>query len=539
MRGNRKVSLRTLAAHLCREWRILLLIAVLCGAAAAVYQTVRLWPKTKIEKSETQKNQPTAKEKKTTSFYEEEIRRINSQITTRQEYIADSIYTQLDFSKVGLASVDLFVFLDTDLKPDASGQTEDLSAEEKAALEQAEPEEGTELAEGMEETEGTEPAEGAEEETGGTEEGLEGTEEETEDSSDQEEDTSESLRTTEPQDSTVSLRRRRIIYRAYQRYINNMIDWTELAEKFETEPRYLQELLKVTNENEILGAMTISVRYTDPEGADEILQYVIDALARYPHSDLYEAGNFEIHYKNRIKRYHIDAVNYKLLNRRVSELNSLMQTKDSFQTNINKNRASSSGSSVHALSKKAVLKSAVKYGAAGAAGSLIVAAVLFVFYLLSRSAVLSGREINEVYGFDRIAVMPVKDAGKLRGLDRAAAALDASCLSSSNMKDGCKVADANLKALAEENEQIALIGDCTPERLSEVADLIGEVGTGGYTLRAISDLNSNAASLEALRECSSVVIASEVRKSTYRNTDDLLATVRSYRKPVVGSIVLC
>ena len=357
MRGNRKVSLRTLAAHLCREWRILLLIAVLCGAAAAVYQTVRLWPKTKIEKSETEKSQPTAKEKKTTSFYEEEIRRINSQITTRQEYIADSIYTQLDFSKVGLASVDMFVFLDTDLNPDDSGQTGDLTAEEKAAQEETETAEGTELAEetdGPEQTEGTEQAEGTEEGLEETEEGLEGTEEETEetdDSSEQTEDISESVLITEPQDSTVSLRRRRIIYRAYQRYISNMIDWTELAEKFETEPRYLQELLKVTNENETLGAMTISVRYTDPEGADEILQYVIDALARYPHSDLYEAGNFEIHYKNRIKRYHIDAVNYKLLNRRVSELNSLMQTKDSFQTNINKNRASTSGSSVHALSK--------------------------------------------------------------------------------------------------------------------------------------------------------------------------------------------
>ena len=532
MRGNRKVSLRTLAAHLCREWRILLLIAVLCGAAATVYQTVHLWPKTKIEKSEAQKNQPTAKEKKTTSFYEEEIRRINSQITTRQEYIADSIYTQLDFSKVGLASVDLLIFLDTDLNPDASGQTGDLTAEEKEAQEETEAVEGTEQPEETEETEQPE-------ETERTEERLEETGEETENNSEQAEDTSASVWITEPQDSEVSLRRRRIIYRSYQRYIKNMIDWTELAEKYETEPRYLQELIIVTNANEALGAMTISVRYTDPDGADEILQYVIDAIEKYPHSDLSEVGSFEVRYKNRSKRYHIDTVNYKLLNTRVSELNSLMQTKDSFQTNINKNRGSSSPLSVRALSKKDVLKTAVKYGVAGAAGSLVLAAVLFVFYLLSRSAVLSGRELNDVYGFDRIAVMPVKDIGKLRGFDRAAAAIDACGRTSSNMKDGCKVADVNLKTLTEKDEQIALIGDCTPERLSEVADLISEAGTGQYTLRAISDLNSNAASLEALRECSSVVIAAEVRKSTYRNTDDLLATVRSYRKPVAGSIVLC
>ena len=51
-------------------------------------------------------------------FLRRRLKRINSQISTRQEYIADSIYTQIDFSKVGLASVDFYVFLDTDLHPE-------------------------------------------------------------------------------------------------------------------------------------------------------------------------------------------------------------------------------------------------------------------------------------------------------------------------------------------------------------------------------------------------------------------------------------
>ncbi|MBP3878568.1 MAG: hypothetical protein J6E44_11490, partial [Lachnospiraceae bacterium] len=123
------MSLRTLAAHLCVRWKILLLAAILCGGAAGAYRMYKLWPETKVTKKETEtKAEPTEKEKRTTSFYEEELKRINSQISTRQEYIADSIYTQIDFSKVGLASVDFYVFLDTDLHPELMLQSQAAAA---------------------------------------------------------------------------------------------------------------------------------------------------------------------------------------------------------------------------------------------------------------------------------------------------------------------------------------------------------------------------------------------------------------------------
>ena len=79
------------------------------------------------------------------------------------------------------------------------------------------------------------------------------------------------------------------------------------------------------------------------------------------------------------------------------------------------------------------------------------------------------------------------------------------------------------------------------QALEELAGRLSGLGgdSGSYSVRAISNLNGDASALEALEECSSVVIAAEVPKSTYRNTDDLLATVDAYGKTVAGSIVLC
>ena len=568
MKENRKVSLRTLAAHLCVRWKILLLAAILCGGAAGAYRMYKLWPETQVTKKETEtKAEPTEKEKRTTSFYEEELKRINSQISTRQEYIADSIYTQIDFSKVGLASVDFYVFLDTDLHPELMLQSQAAAAAADtvtAAAGTATAEDGTVTA-----AAGTVTAEdgaaaadtalaeeeiAAEEEIVTEEDGAvtdeEGavTDEEgfvTEDGSTASEDDAAAgeeavaLTLTTGQNN----RRRRLALRAYSRFVNNMIDWTELAEKFNTEPRYLQELVVVTSMKEDLGCMLISVKYTDPEGADEILQYVIDQMEKYPHSEIEEAGSFEIRFKNRASRWHADVSKYKVLNSRVSELNTLMQTKDSFQTNINKNRASvkTNTSSTAARSKKSVLKQGIKYGAAGFAAGICACAALIIIALISRTAVLSGRELNDTYGFRKIAVIPMKDIGSLKGFSRLAAAADSSYRSSRNMEDGLKVANVNLRNMTEDGERIGLIGDCGAEKLEELAGRLSGLGgdSGSYSVRAISNLNGDASALEALEECSSVVIAAEVPKSTYRNTDDLLATVDAYGKTVAGSIVLC
>lgn len=318
-------------------------------------------------------------------------------------------------------------------------------------------------------------------------------------------------------------------------------DLTEAAEALGTKAQLLGELITVTDSNKSDSMITIKVIYPTQEGAKTILDSVVGQV-----SDLYaEAqrtyGEHTFTIANEVSSTIVDTAMYKWSNNRAAEITALINSRKT----LDKNLASGTTTAKKAvtISKKSAVKAAVKRGAIGLLAGIFGALALVALYLIMTGVVLSGRELNRQYSLRRIACIPGRKYGSLKGPDKWVASIDSAYYNHPNRATCVQVANANLETLlgaAGRDAQVAMVGDLSDEYLEKAAaEFTKTARAAGSRVRyyAVPLSSQTPEGVEAIRRCDAAVLVAKAGRSTYKGVGDVLDTAELLGRDVAGSVV--
>ncbi|MEE8885779.1 MAG: hypothetical protein SOI56_04300 [Eubacteriales bacterium] len=330
------------------------------------------------------------------------------------------------------------------------------------------------------------------------------------------------------------------IRNAYDQFVSYGLDWSDVAEEYDTEAVYLQELVSVKESDGASIGIHVTVIYPDEEGASDLLDEVIAQVEAYHDEAAATYGDHEIVVQNRIDTVVSDPDITSVANDRLDELETLINTTNTLNTEIDTLGISDSGADhtdVQTVSMTDVAKKSVGAALAGFAAGIVIWILVGICWLLISGKVFSASELNRQYGLTKVAVIPSLDPRKRKGLDRFFWR-DSEHYYSNTDRDVCfQVADENLSELTEKGMKIALVGDVDQPEMDEIAGKLAETGEG-REITAAGDVLTSPEALKALKEADGILIAARTGRSHYRMVDRILETVGAYKKDVIGSVII-
>ena len=318
-------------------------------------------------------------------------------------------------------------------------------------------------------------------------------------------------------------------------------DLTGAAEALGTRAQLLGELITVTDSNKSDSMITIKVIYPTQEGAKTILDSVVGQV-----SDLYaEAqrsyGEHTFTIANEVSSTIVDTAMYKWSNNRAAEITALINSRKTLDKNLSS--GTTTAKKAVTISKKSAVKAAVKRGAIGLLAGIFGALALVALYLIMTGVVLSGRELNRQYSLRRIACIPGRKYGSLKGPDKWVASIDSAYYNHPNRATCVQVANANLETLlgaAGRDAQVAMVGDLSDEYLEKAAaEFTKTARAAGSRVRyyAVPLSSQTPEGVEAIRRCDAAVLVAKAGRSTYKGVGDVLDTAELLGRDVAGSVV--
>lgn len=319
----------------------------------------------------------------------------------------------------------------------------------------------------------------------------------------------------------------------YTQFMTRGIDYSELASEMNTSPQYVRELLNIAAvDGDVLRAI-VSVNYFDVEGAEKILNYIIQSLeVHYPEA-AEEFGEHRLVFRDRYSQYIADTTTLStIVATRVSEFNNLMKQYNdlkSYQSSLDTSLAEK------AAAPEVSMKTAVKKAVIGFVGGLILSIGIYLLLLLASSRILSARDINSLYGLRKLGVIPKETDKKIKGIDKWILSSELRYQSNPDHEKSFAVADGNVKSVLGEGNRVVIVSDL---EISELDELKEKLSSNDETIvYSIAGDLSEPSARKAFDECDGVVVAARVMKSRYRMMNDLMQEVVHSGKPVLGSIV--
>ncbi|MBR3053269.1 MAG: hypothetical protein IKG59_03985, partial [Firmicutes bacterium] len=498
--------------------RLLLLAGLLCGAVLGGregYSQYKAYQKG-LE-AEAAEAAEAASAPATASQKEQELNMISDRLEEKNRYYTESILGRIDPANEGYASADVIV---------SARPSEVAKMEASAPVANAE---GA-AAPGGQTTEGTQDTEtNAEAET--AENAAPESEESAADGSSESESDAAYIRSKE--------------FNILSFYSNSALynsDLTEAADALGTQARLLRELITVADGNKSDSMITIKVIYPTQEGAKVILDSVLEQVAGLHDEAQKTYGPHTFLIADRVSSTVVDTSMYKWSNNRAAEITALINSRKTLDKNLAS--GTTTAKKVVKVSKRDALKAAVTRGATGLAAGIAGAMILTMLYLILAGIVLSGRELNRQYSLRRIACIPGRKYGSLKGPDKWVASIDAAYYNHPNRATCVQVANANLESILGtkiRETQVAMVGDLADEYLEKTAaEFTKTAKASGSRLRyyAIPFDTQTPEGIEAIRNCDAAVLVAKAGRSTYKGVGDVLDMAELLGKNVAGSIVL-
>lgn len=318
----------------------------------------------------------------------------------------------------------------------------------------------------------------------------------------------------------------------YSTVVKESIDWNPLAEKMEISVTYIPEIIGFAALENFPGYARIGARYKDLEGAEKILQYFTEQLQKGHDAAEEIYGTHEIVLVSEpVSYWRVNSGMFNWLNTRVTEMNNLMNTLDTYKT------ATASLSSVD-TSRGAITKASIKNGIYGFVGGLILYFVVFILWCVAKGKVLSARELNEQYDLAKIAAVPPEDLNEAKGLKKVIHMFGSDYYSNHSVEKSFLLAKENLNALIpNDTEPLGVISDLKKDELKAIVDNIID-GEGHREMVALSNPEKEPGSLAKLRDVKQAVLIARTMTSSYNRLDEILQWLNEHDIAVRGSIVV-
>lgn len=315
--------------------------------------------------------------------------------------------------------------------------------------------------------------------------------------------------------------------------ITTSIDMDTISKEMGIKEGHIYELIGTsTNDYNVLN---ISARYMDREGAEKILQYIIDNMGVQLDELKQAYGDFKLIMVSKDVRTELR--NNMWWNEKADEINKLMTTR----TNLLKNKTNLEAEAETAptkpkLSKKKMLLQGIIYGVAGA----VSCAVVLAAYLLLSGKLLAPSEVNGELGLKDLAYFPQTHLGKrkIKGLTYRFANAGRGLSKDMSYDDYYLIALSELGDNDGKSQKIGLLGDVSRDVLEDLGKALREKDECGNEFVALPALSENVSSRKALDECDSVILVNMIEKSRIKKIRKLMDIIDGREIEVKGSITL-
>ena len=484
----RIVDLKALIRCVLEKWKGILLVALIAAAFFGGLKGFNLYKAYKQGQAQAEVEAAPEEDSQGASKAIE-MRRINKQLDLKNAYFTESIMGDIDPTKEGFASADVIVSIDN--------ETGEVPAQEVQAEEAVQ--------EGAAETASTETQAGT------------------------------------PQEYAKTQNREMTILNFYGNSAVYRMDLTNAAKQLGTTANKLQELISFKYSANKNSFITIKVIYPDQKGAKLILDEVISQLRQMVPEAVEQYGPHTMTVANELDATINDTSMYKWAYNRATEIVQLINSKKTLDKNLSS--GTTTAKKAVTISKKSAVKAAVKRGAIGLLAGIFGALALVALYLIMTGVVLSGRELNRQYSLRRIACIPGRKYGSLKGPDKWVASIDSAYYNHPNRATCVQVANANLETLlgaAGRDAQVAMVGDLSDEYLEKAAaEFTKTARAAGSRVRyyAVPLSSQTPEGVEAIRRCDAAVLVAKAGRSTYKGVGDVLDTAELLGRDVAGSVV--
>lgn len=299
--------------------------------------------------------------------------------------------------------------------------------------------------------------------------------------------------------------------------------------------RYLKELVKIEPDygNNMLD---ITVVGDTRKTAGEVMGYIKDSIMSSKQGITDAIGEHEI---NLVDESQFVTVDLELDNKQTDFSNTM----DQLDTNLKdktKELAELEEPKNSLLSKRSVLKSAIKYAVLGGVlGAFMVVFFLCVAFLMSDKLV-NEKELKRRYGIMVLGVFRKKNKNRaFVFVDKWLDKLEGTSAREMEDEKTFEVAAANAINYMEQDsvKNVILVGTVESVRLEQVcAGLAPMLGTAILTVGG--NLGQDALAIKKAAACDAVIIVEQRDSSLFGGIEQELEVVRSLGKKVVGCIVL-
>lgn len=334
------------------------------------------------------------------------------------------------------------------------------------------------------------------------------------------------------------------ILQAYQSAVTSAALQENVAKTVSLEPQYLKELISVKRGSFTSGTaadgtagyarytnlLTIKVRYSDKEKAQEILDAILSNVTGLQEQIAATIGPHTVSIVNQAVGSTVDTDLAKQQKDARDQLTDLQQSLSDKEAALKDLKEPSAPS----LGKSAVVKAGVKYAVLGGVlGVFVVAFCISAVFVMS-DKVYAAKDIRRRYGLDLLGTVAV-DGKKNGGIDAWLARLEGRKVCADSEQNGALLA-ANMQNYAGDRKKLLVTGLVEESQLKQVVEMV-QKQLKGYELTIGANMLECAETLKKLPECEGVVLVEQSGVSGYSEMTQEIDKIKSMDKAIVGCVV--
>ena len=502
--GERVIDLLALIRTVLKKWRRMLIFGILFALLSAVYFGVfRNKKAVEVVDSEV------SVENESPNNYAAELEIIDNSIANKNRYIQNSKLLQLDPNAVSRAYIRFSIQMDdTEESSEVEGTGEEVAVQEVLDEQQVQEISSADMAD----TAGADMA-------GAGENG------------------SDSISKVYLDDSS---RKAVLILRHYINAVNYDTDYEKLASQLGMEKEYIRELVWASVEDEAALSGNIQAVYSDEENAVMIAEQALEILKEEKAAATGLYGRHKVIVEPAVVRTTSDRSYNTQLKERLQEMNDLKTQKDNFQKNFNLTEKMVEKLSDTGSENKISRKELVKYIVLGFILGCLLFLLVYAIFLVAAGVLLSSRELGRMFGMNKLAVVP--DSRMKNGLDRLISGIGSDRFSSRDERIAYQIAAENiceqLSGLSDSGS-VAVVTDLEEETAFGAGQILEEfLKENNIRAEVLPHLNQSPKELSELKSCDASVLLLRGGSSRLRHVSEFKNTLHTYKKTVLGSIVI-
>ena len=502
--GERVIDLLALIRTVLKKWRRMLIFGILFALLSAVYFGVfRNKKAVEVVDSEV------SVEDESPDNYAAELEIIDNSIANKNRYIQNSKLLQLDPNAVSRAYIRFSIQMDdTEESSEAEGTGEEAAVQEVIDEQQ------------IHETSSADMADAASADMAGAMENA-----------------SSSISNVYLDDSS---RKAVLILRHYINAVNYDTDYEKLASLLGMEKEYIRELVWAGVEDEAALSGNIQAVYSDEENAVMIAEQALETLKKEKAAATGLYGRHKVIVEPAVVRTTSDRSYNTQLKERLQEMNDLKTQKDNFQKNFNLTEKMVEKLSDTGSENKISRKELVKYIVLGFILGCLLFLLVYAIFLVAAGVLLSSRELGRMFGMNKLAVVP--DSRMKNGLDRLISGIGSDRFSSRDERIAYQIAAENiceqLSGLSDSGS-VAVVTDLEEETAFGAGQILEEfLKENNIRAEVLPHLNQSPKELSELKSCDASVLLLRGGSSRLRHVSEFKNTLHTYKKTVLGSIVI-